>query len=313
MQRLVKIGRGRGQVPRRSTRRWTEAEAALADGDYRARPSAIYRPVLEARDATTPQAVAGLVRCSIAAGDLAGAQEMLAQRAAGACRRSGHQRRRAAGSSSPRRGQKAGGPVARSLQARIAANPKDFEARYDLAVAQSPPATARRRSTSCWRSSSANRAWNEEAARKQLLKFFEAMGPTDPADPGRPGGSLSSLLFFVTRRSHPLGRRAESVQSRPARARMHDLPRTHAGLSADRRAAAARRPAAAQHLRAALSGDDAGTRWRSPTALIGMVQPSERGSDRQPIPIPAGVYAASAAPAASSRSPRPTTAATSSR
>ena len=25
-----------------------------------------------------------------------------------------------------------------------------------------------------------NRAWNEEAARKELVKFFEAMGPTDP-------------------------------------------------------------------------------------------------------------------------------------
>ncbi|MFP5381321.1 MAG: tetratricopeptide repeat protein, partial [Gammaproteobacteria bacterium] len=26
-----------------------------------------------------------------------------------------------------------------------------------------------------------DRAWNEEAARKQLLKFFEAWGPMDPA------------------------------------------------------------------------------------------------------------------------------------
>ena len=26
----------------------------------------------------------------------------------------------------------------------------------------------------------ADREWNEQAARKQLLKFFEALGPTDP-------------------------------------------------------------------------------------------------------------------------------------
>jgi putative thioredoxin len=39
-----------------------------------------------------------------------------------------------------------------------------------------------------------NRAWNEEAARLQLLKFFEAMGPTDPLTlAGR--RKLSSLMF----------------------------------------------------------------------------------------------------------------------
>ena len=39
-----------------------------------------------------------------------------------------------------------------------------------------------------------NRAWNEEAARKQLIKFFEAWGPTDPLtlDARR---RLSTLLF----------------------------------------------------------------------------------------------------------------------
>ena len=39
-----------------------------------------------------------------------------------------------------------------------------------------------------------DRQWNEEAARKQLLKFFEASGPTDPftiASRRR----LSTLLF----------------------------------------------------------------------------------------------------------------------
>ncbi|MEM1400559.1 MAG: tetratricopeptide repeat protein, partial [Pseudomonadota bacterium] len=36
--------------------------------------------------------------------------------------------------------------------------------------------------------------WNEGAARKQLIKFFEAMGPTDPLTiSGR--RRLSALLF----------------------------------------------------------------------------------------------------------------------
>ena len=39
-----------------------------------------------------------------------------------------------------------------------------------------------------------NRAWNDEAARKQLLKFFEAWGPTDPATV-KARRKLSSILF----------------------------------------------------------------------------------------------------------------------
>ena len=39
-----------------------------------------------------------------------------------------------------------------------------------------------------------DREWNEEAARKQLVKFFEAMGPTDPLTVAA-RRRLSSMLF----------------------------------------------------------------------------------------------------------------------
>ncbi len=39
-----------------------------------------------------------------------------------------------------------------------------------------------------------NRAWNEDAGRKQLVQFFEAWGPTDPATV-EARKRLSSLLF----------------------------------------------------------------------------------------------------------------------
>jgi putative thioredoxin len=39
-----------------------------------------------------------------------------------------------------------------------------------------------------------NRAWNDEAARKQLVKFFEALGPTDPLTIAT-RRRLSSILF----------------------------------------------------------------------------------------------------------------------
>jgi len=39
-----------------------------------------------------------------------------------------------------------------------------------------------------------DREWNEQAGRKQLLKFFEAMGPTDPLTVAT-RKRLSSILF----------------------------------------------------------------------------------------------------------------------
>ena len=90
-------------------------------------------------------------------------------------------------------GQKAAGQT-QQLQARIDANPKDFEARYDLAVAQFAAGEREAAIDQLLEIFKANRAWNEEAARKQLLKFFEAMGPTDPMTlAGR--RKLSSLMF----------------------------------------------------------------------------------------------------------------------
>ena len=55
-------------------------------------------------------------------------------------------------------------------------------------------ATARRRSTNCWTLFKRDRNWDEQAARKQLVKFFEAMGPTDPLTLSA-RKRLSSLMF----------------------------------------------------------------------------------------------------------------------
>src|SRR5262249_59034780 len=100
-------------------------------------------------------------------------------------------------------GQKASGQT-QQLQARIDANPKDFEARYDLAVAQFAAGEREAAIDQLLAIFKANRGWNEEAARKQLLKFFEAMGPTDPVTlAGR--RKLSSLMFSCGRAGLPVG------------------------------------------------------------------------------------------------------------
>ena len=73
-----------------------------------------------------------------------------------------------------------GGDMA-ALEAKVAENGKDHEARIELAKAY---AAADRRDDAIDQliaSITIQRDWNDEAAKKQLLKFFEAFGPTDPA------------------------------------------------------------------------------------------------------------------------------------
>jgi putative thioredoxin len=189
VQRLAKMG-ATGAGPSPIDEALEQAEAAFAEGDYGA-ASAIFGQVLD-HESDNAKAIAGLMRCAIATGDLAGAKEMLAgvtpellKDPAIASAASGLELAEA--------GQKAAGQT-QQLQARIDANPKDFEARYELAVAQFASGEREAAIDQLMEIFKANRAWNEEAARKQLLKFFEAMGPTDPLTlAGR--RKLSSLMF----------------------------------------------------------------------------------------------------------------------
>jgi putative thioredoxin len=189
VQRLAKMGAA-GAGPSPIDEALEQAEAAFAEGDFGA-ASAIFGQVLD-HESDNAKAIAGLVRCSIATGDLAGAKEMLAgvtpellKNPAIASAVSQFELAEA--------GQKAAGQT-QQLQARIDANPKDFEARHDLAVAQFAAGEREAAIDQLLEIFKANRAWNEDAARKQLVKFFEAMGPTDPLTlAGR--RKLSSLMF----------------------------------------------------------------------------------------------------------------------
>jgi putative thioredoxin len=189
VQRLAKLGAA-GAGPSPVDEALEQAEAAFAEGDYGA-ASAIFGQVLD-HESDNAKAIAGLVKCSVATGDLAGAKEMLdgvtpevLKNPAIASAVSQLELAEA--------GQKAAGQT-QQLQARIDANPKDFEARHDLAIAQFAAGEREAAIDQLLEIFKANRAWNEEAARKQLVKFFEAMGPTDPLTlAGR--RKLSSLMF----------------------------------------------------------------------------------------------------------------------
>jgi putative thioredoxin len=189
VQRLAKMGAA-GAGPSPVDEALEQAEAAFAEGDFGA-ASSIFGQVLD-HEGDNAKAIAGLMRCSIATGDLAGAKEMLAGVTPELLKNP------AIGSAASQlelaeAGQKAAGQT-QQLQARIDANPKDFEARHDLAIAQFAAGDREAAIDQLLEIFKANRAWNEEAARKQLVKFFEAMGPTDPLTlAGR--RKLSSLMF----------------------------------------------------------------------------------------------------------------------
>jgi putative thioredoxin len=90
-------------------------------------------------------------------------------------------------------GREARGKLA-EYEARLAADPNDHQARIDLAVALNAAGDRAAAADALLEAFRRDREWNDQAARKQLLKFFEAWGFEDPATKaGR--RKLSSMLF----------------------------------------------------------------------------------------------------------------------
>jgi putative thioredoxin len=88
---------------------------------------------------------------------------------------------------------KAVGPIA-DLEAKVAGNPLDHQARFDLALALNGKGQRQDSVDNLLEIVKRDRKWNDDGARKQLVQFFEAWGPTDEATVnGRK--RLSSILF----------------------------------------------------------------------------------------------------------------------
>ena len=81
-----------------------------------------------------------------------------------------------------------------SLKARVAADPADLQASYDLATALNATDQREQAADALLEIIRRNRGWNDDAARLQLLKFFEAWGFDDPATTAA-RRRLSSVLF----------------------------------------------------------------------------------------------------------------------
>jgi putative thioredoxin len=80
------------------------------------------------------------------------------------------------------------------LRARLATEPKDHQARYDLAMALDAASDRDGAVAELLELIRRDRKWNDDAGRKQLVTLFEAMGFDDPRTiEGR--RKLSALLF----------------------------------------------------------------------------------------------------------------------
>ncbi|WP_374369244.1 tetratricopeptide repeat protein [Dongia sp.] len=186
--RLAQLGGGAGDSPIEEA--LEHADAALAAGDH-ATATEIYGQILE-HEPENLKAIAGIVRCLIALGELEQAAEFLGRTPKGKENDAAIAGARAQ-LEVAQAGQKAAGQ-SDALRARVDANPKDFEARHELAQALFASGEKEAALDHLLEIVRMNRMWNEEAARKQLVTFFEAMGPTDPLTlSGR--RRLSSLLF----------------------------------------------------------------------------------------------------------------------
>jgi putative thioredoxin len=165
------------------------ADTALAEGDA-AGAADLYAQLL-AEDAANVAALAGLARTYVASGAIEQAKETLALVPEAKRNETPVAAARAALELAEQA--KAVGPI-EELEGKVAANPLDHQARFDLAVALNGKNSRQEAVDHLLEIVRRDRKWNEDGARKQLVQFFEAWGPTDEATvAGRK--RLSSILF----------------------------------------------------------------------------------------------------------------------
>jgi len=166
-----------------------EADEALVGGNPAA-AAEIYAQILSA-DSANVHALAGLARCYIETGALEQASQTLALVPEANRNEAPVAAARAALDVAEQA--KSLAPYA-ELEEKVLSNPLDHQARFDLAVALNAKGKRAEAVTQLIEIVKRDRKWNEDAARKQLVTFFEAWGPTDPATlEGRK--KLSSVLF----------------------------------------------------------------------------------------------------------------------
>lgn len=166
------------------------AQQAVAEGDL-AGAMDLYGQILQ-QDPRQPKALAGMIRCRLSNGDIKGARSMLKGVPADLVANADI----AAAASAVdlvEQSRGASGDVA-DLRRRVRAQPDDKQARFDLSVALFAQGATEGAIDELLEIVRADREWNEDAARKQLVRIFDALGPSHPLTIAS-RRRLSSILF----------------------------------------------------------------------------------------------------------------------
>ena len=166
------------------------AKEALAAGDQ-PRAANVFAQIIQ-HDPGNVDAMAGLAKIALAKKDLKQAADILAKIPA---EHANHADVAAArtGLELAQEGAKAAGAIG-ELTTRLEKNPGDHQARLDLASALFASGKREQAIDQLLDLVRRDREWNEQAARKQLVKFFEAIGLGDPLTV-QSRKRLSSILF----------------------------------------------------------------------------------------------------------------------
>ncbi len=167
----------------------TQAEELLAAGDADA-AGQYFGAILQA-DPDNAGALAGIAQCMIAMGEVTRARELLNEVPEEVAKDQKIQavRKRLDQLEEAR---KIGDPAA--LEHQLAMNPDDHEARMKLAKVRAAEGARTEAADHLFFIMKKDRAYDDDGARRQLLSFFEAWGPKDPATLAA-RRKLSSILF----------------------------------------------------------------------------------------------------------------------
>ena len=163
-------------------------EGVLADGDA-ARAVSIFRQIHEMAP-ENPSVIGGLARALLAAGQADEARAVLDATPADVANHADIGRAKAA----LELAQAAPQSDTSELEARIASNPDDLEARFELAGAKMAAGDRDSAADTLLGIIERDRDWNEGAARQRLLQLIEAQGLEDPWARSQ-RRRLSALLF----------------------------------------------------------------------------------------------------------------------
>ena len=166
-----------------------QAKVAAREGDP-AGAAQLYGQVLQ-QESGNPEALAGLARCYLANEDLERARQTLEMVPP---EHKEHTEIAAAKAALELAQESGGAGEIGPLREALARDPDDHQARYDLALSLYKAGQAEGAIDELLELIRRDRNWNDEAARKQLLKVFDALGPGEPLTVSA-RRRLSALLF----------------------------------------------------------------------------------------------------------------------